>query len=108
MPGTLLYGSDIAQREPLLTQSDVDAFIERPRDGYFLVGFWGHGVNSHAFYYVRDGSQSRTYFRLPLGGVYMDNEEHATRIARFLPAFFAFERQQLEAGCVLMAIDSMG
>ena len=107
-PGALLYGSEIARGTPLLTQSDVDEFIDAPREGYFLIGFWGHGVNSYAFYYVRDDPRSRVYLRLPYGGVYMDNDENATRISRFLPALFEFERKQLEAGSTLMAVDSMG
>jgi hypothetical protein len=107
-PGALLYGSELAKQKPLLTQSDVEEFVGCPREGYFQIGFWGHGVNSYAFYYVRDDPRSRVYLRLPFGGVYMDNEENATRIARFLPALFEFERTQLEAGSTLLAVDSMG
>jgi hypothetical protein len=107
-PDGMLFGSAIAQQEPLLTQSDVHKFIEHAREGYFLIGFWGHGVNSYAFYYVRDDPRSRVYLRLPFGGVYMDSEENAARIARFLPALLEFERTQLEDGSTLLAVDSMG
>lgn len=104
----LLYGSPAAQKQPLLTQSEAGLFLERPREGYFLVGFWGHGINSYAFYYVRDEGKSRIYLRLSYGGVYTDNEEHARRVAAFLPAFVDFERNEIGAGSALMAIDSMG
>jgi hypothetical protein len=38
----------------------------------------------------------------------MDNEAQAKHIARFLPAFFAFESEQLRAGASVLAIDAMG
>jgi hypothetical protein len=38
----------------------------------------------------------------------MDNEAQAAHIARFLPAFFAFESAQRCAGASVLAIDSMG
>src|SRR5204862_2515002 len=83
-------------------------YLEQRRDGYFLIGFWGHGVNTYAFYYVRDDGKSRIYLRLAYGGVYMDNDERARRIAAFLPAFFDFERREISAGSALVAVDSMG
>ena len=50
---SLLFGSEIASENPYLIQSWLDDFIEHCPNGYFLVGFWGHGMNSHAFYYSR-------------------------------------------------------
>jgi hypothetical protein len=107
-PGQLLWGSAISQQEPLLTQSDIEAFLSGSRAGYFLIGFWGHGVNSHAFYYVHDDGRNHVFLRLSYGGAYSDNEEQARRVATFLPAFVDFERRHREAGSVLRVVDSMG
>jgi len=86
-PGRLLWGSAMSQQEPLLTQSDLEAFLSGSRAGYFLIGFWGHGVNSHAFYYVHDDGRNRVFLRLSYGGAYTDNGEQARRVAAFLPSF---------------------
>jgi hypothetical protein len=107
-PGRQLWGSAISKQEPLLTQSDIEAFLNGSRAGYFLIGFWGHGVNSHAFYYVHDDGRNHVFLRLSYGGVYTDNDEQARRIATFLPAFVDFERRHREAGSVLRVVDSMG
>jgi hypothetical protein len=107
-PGQLLWGSAISQQQPLLTQSDIEAFLEGSRAGYFLIGFWGHGVNSHAFYYVHDDGRNHVFLRLSYGGAYTDNEEQARRVATFLPAFIDFERRHREAGSVLRVVDAMG
>jgi len=47
----LLFGSHIAAKEPFLVQGVINSFLKSCPEGYFLVGFWGHGMNSHAFYY---------------------------------------------------------
>jgi hypothetical protein len=107
-PGQLLWGSAISQQEPLLTQSDIEAFLKGSRAGYFLIGFWGHGVSSHGFYYVHDDGRSRVFLRLSYGGAYTDNAEQARRVATFLPAFVDFERRHREAGSVVRVVDSMG
>ncbi|MBI5866793.1 MAG: hypothetical protein HZB43_00630 [candidate division Zixibacteria bacterium] len=104
----LLYGSPSAKKNQFLIQGDIfHKFISDCQIGYFLIGFWGHGVNSYAFYYARVDEQSKICFRLPYGGVYMDNKECAAEIARFLSAFAAFEHRL--AGCPhqLVAIDAM-
>jgi len=107
-PGRPLWGSAISKQEPLLTQSDTEAFLKGSRAGYFLIGFWGHGVNSHAFYYVHDDGRNHVFLRLSYGGAYTDNVEQARRVATFLPAFVDFERRHREAGSVLRVVDSMG
>lgn len=103
-----LYGNEAARQRPILIQSDLDHFLGRPRALYFLVGFWGYGVNSYAFYYASDDGRSRIFFRLPYGGVYEDTELNGRKIGRFLPAFFAFESEQRRVGAKLLAVDSMG
>jgi hypothetical protein len=104
----MLYGTREAKEKPVLYSGQVDSFADGKYPDYYLVGAWGYGVNSYAFYYVRDDGRSRIYFRLAHGGFYMDNEAQAKRIARFLPAFFAFESEQLRAGARVLAIDAMG
>ena len=105
---TMLYGTREAKDNAVLLSGQVHSYADGEYPGYFLVGAWGHGFNSYAFYYARDDGRSRIYFRLAHGGVYMDNEAQAKHIARFLPAFFAFESEQLRAGANVLAIDAMG
>lgn len=104
----MLYGTREAKESPVLYSGQVDSFAAGSSPGYFLVGFWGHGVNSYAFYYARDDGRSRINFRLAHGGGYMDNEAQAARIAEFLPDFFAFEAEQIREGGRVLAIDAMG
>jgi hypothetical protein len=101
-----LFGSESAAAAPLLVQGAVFSFDQAAPDGYFLTGFWGHGVNSHAFYYARADGWSRVCFRLPFGGIYMDNDACAAHIAEFLPAWFDFERR-LGRAYRVTAIESM-
>ncbi|MBC8460036.1 MAG: hypothetical protein H8D67_18770 [Deltaproteobacteria bacterium] len=104
----LLFGSRIAIQKPFLVQGDIGQFIESCPEGYFLIGFWGHGVNSYAFYYSRVDSWSKVFFRLPYGGVYMDNEKMARCIREFLTHYFEFEQEIMEKVRTLLAIESMG
>ncbi len=103
-----LWGTQAAADHPFLSQADAFGFAGRAPEGYFLVGFWGHGVNSYAFYYSAADSWRRILFRLPYGGAYMDNGEMARCIRAFLPAYFQFEDHLGARGCKLTAIDSMG
>jgi hypothetical protein len=105
---TMLYGTQEAKARPVLYSEQVHSFAVGEFPGYFLVGAWGYGSNSYAFYYVRNDGRSRICFRLAHGGVYMDNEAQAGHIARFLPAFFAFESGQRCGGASVLAIDAMG
>ena len=103
----LLLGSEEAVRTPILRAGDVDRFMVKGSPGFFMVGFWGHGVNSHAFYYSRIDQQSKIYFRLAYGGIYTNNEKAAKDIAKFLPAFFKFEVEIGQLGYHLVAVDAM-
>src|SRR5690606_25955874 len=71
----LLIGSKEALKSPYLVQGGINSFLISEIDEYFITGFWGHGINSHAFYYSRIDNLSKIFFRLPFGGVYMNNEE---------------------------------
>ena len=105
---SLLYGSISAIQKPFLVQSDIRPFIDSCPQGYFLIGFWGHGVNSYAFYYSRADNWSKIFFRLPYGGVYMDNEKRARQIREFLTRYIAFEKSILGKVSSFIAIESMG
>jgi len=48
----LLYGSASAVDHPYLVQAEIAAFLTAAPTGYYLAGFWGHGFNSYAFYYL--------------------------------------------------------
>jgi len=104
----MLWGTQAAAEQPFLFQADIFRFPDLVPEGYFLVGFWGYGFNSHAFYYSVADLWRRVLLRLPYGGAYMDNDEMARRIRTFLPAYFTFEDNVHERGCKLTAIDSMG
>jgi len=103
-----LFGSPIALEKTYLIQADLEPFINWCPEGYFLIGFWGHGANSYAFYYSRVDSWSNILFRLPYGGVYMDNEENAEYIREFLTRYFDFEKKLKREVNHLIAIESMG
>ena len=103
----LLFGSEEAVRTPILRVGDNDRFMIKCSPGFFMVGFWGHGVNSYAFYYSRIDQLSKIYFRLAYGGVYTNNEKAAKEIAKFLPTFFKFEAEIKGLGYHLVAVDAM-
>jgi hypothetical protein len=104
-----LFGSKAALGErALLIQADIGRLFDPDMKDYFLIGFWGHGVNSYAFYYVRVDSGRRIFFRLPYGGVYMDNEKNAAYIVQFMTRFLEFEEEIGQNVKDLMAINSMG
>lgn len=67
---------------PLLTQADVPRVPSLPR-GWFQAGFWGHGVNSYAFYLSEVTDRHRTLLRLPYGGgAYAEPDEAADAVAQ--------------------------
>jgi hypothetical protein len=86
----LLVGDKQARACPFLTASDLDKFHAAAGAGYCLVGFWGRGVNSHAFHYAAAEPAGSIWLRLPFGGIYMDNEDAGAAIPDFLHALFAF------------------
>jgi hypothetical protein len=109
VPGDgLLIGSAEAARRPLLTQSDIVPFLSVP-DGYFLAGFWGHGVNSYAFYWCVADARQRVFLRLPYGGVYMDLEQAHIGVLSVLRSYSAFWTRPAAAEIArLVAFSSMG
>lgn len=104
----LMWATRLAAHYPLLIQGDIGPLLERAPEGYFLFGFWGHGVNSYAFYYVRADSWRRIFFRLAFGGVYMDNSKRARQVREFLLSYFDFEEALAGKVKTLIAVESMG
>lgn len=103
----ILLGSPSAVRRAFLVQSEIDEFVHSCPQGYFLTGFWGHGVNTYAFYYSRSDSWGRVFFRLPYGGVYSDNGTMGHRVREFFVHYFDFEQKLSGRVKTLLAIDSM-
>jgi hypothetical protein len=103
----LLVGNAEAARRPLLVEEDIDEFLSVP-DGYFLAGFWGHGVNSYAFYWCVADPRQRVFLRLPYGGVYMHPEETAAGVLSVLRSYAGFWTRRTAADIVrLVAVSSM-
>lgn len=105
---SVFFGSEAAREYTCLLQGDMDWFLTQAPVGYAQIGFWGHGVNSFAFYYARVDEWSRVFLRLPYGGVYMDNDEAARQIRRFVPAFFEFEQRIKPVTTSWLAIETVG
>jgi hypothetical protein len=87
---------------------DIGYLINDCPPGFLLVGFWGYGANSYAFYYSRTDEWSKIYFRLGYGGVYADTQAEAKAINKFFMNYFPFERRIKSCGYNLLALDSMG
>jgi len=87
-------------------QSDIGNFLQNAPIGYFLFGHMGHGVNSYGIHLASVDEWSKVFFRLGIGGCYMDNDLEAKRIRNFLPKFFDFKQRIRDKTKLLIAIDS--
>jgi hypothetical protein len=106
--GQTLFGTARGIEPLYLLQSTIDSFLSAAPLGTICVGFWGHGINSHAFYYQRREPWCSLFLRLAYGGFDDDNERDARRIkdsmewlAGFLPIVSVRARH-----CIV--VDSMG
>jgi hypothetical protein len=108
LEGDYLYGSVSAKKKQYLVQSEIDSFIRSKKKDYFLIGYWGHGINSYAFYYSRIDEWSHIFFRLPYGGYYGNEEEDAIRVREFLTNYFAIEPELKRRVKSIIAVDSVG
>jgi hypothetical protein len=72
--GQTLFSTARGTEPPYLLQSTIDSFLSGAPLGHCSVGFWGHGLNSHAFYYQRREPWCSLFLRLAYGGFYDDNE----------------------------------
>jgi hypothetical protein len=104
-----LVGSPSAIDSPFFIQRHIQDFIDSAPDDYYTIGYWGYGIASHAFYYVRVSGPIRVFFRLPHGNAYEEPAEEAALIREFLPRYLAFEERLTHCGVKsLVAIESMG
>ena len=76
-------------------------------EGTAFLGFWGHGVNSHAFYLFLRRPDRYLHLRLPYGGVYRDNEEAAATIGAYLTALGAFLESAGQDNTLVVACEGM-
>ncbi|MEA5442841.1 hypothetical protein [Cyanobium gracile] len=83
--GQTLFSTAQTAEPAYLLQSTIDSFLSEAPLGYFSVGFWGHGMNSHAFYYQRREPWCSLFLRLAYGGFYDDNERAAGEIRATTP-----------------------
>jgi hypothetical protein len=75
VPHETIIGSD-AGRPDLVSVQLGDTLAKQP--GYFMAGFWGHGVNSYSVYLAATTERSRLFLRLPYGaGAYSAAGERA-------------------------------
>lgn len=102
----VLFGSESVTDHQVLT-AHVE-FLESAPSGYYMIGFWGYGANSYAFYYVRVDERRKIYLRLPYGGAYSDTEEEANDIRRFFEGYLEFEEIIRRKDASLLAYESMG
>jgi hypothetical protein len=73
IPHEILIASDGSP--PVLMQAQLGGGYRTP-PGYFMAGFWSHGVNSDSVYLARTTERSRLYLRLAYGaGVYCTDPE---------------------------------
>ena len=105
--GQLLFGTAAALEHPYRVQPDMDDFLREAPEGHFAIGFWGHGIQSHAFYVQRVEPWCRVYLRIPYGGVYSDHEEQALRLHRVLLWLPEFLREARRHCRHLQLADSM-
>lgn len=107
MPHENIIGSKSAFKTRYLAGHGSKLLKEDSKD-YFLMGFWGYGTNSYAFYYLRANPKSKIYFRLPYGGAYTDNERAKVLIKNYLNRFFTLEKKLSNIIDHIIIIDSIG
>jgi len=104
-----LMGSPSAIESRLFLQGHIQDFVDSALDDYYTLGYWGYGIGSHAFYYVRVSGPVRVFFRLPYGNAYEEPTEAAALIREFLPRYLNFEERLTRRGVEnLIAVESMG
>lgn len=84
-----------------------EEFLDQP-DRYLSTGFWGHGVNSYAFYFIEKRGAHRCFLRLRYGGAYGDPAEDAVRVLAFLRAYGRFRDAREGALAASSIVHEMG
>ncbi len=100
---------DLAGMEmPALMTEDFDRRLDRLPVGYCVIGFWGHGVNSHAFYFFDVREDRRITIRLPYAGAYVDFEAARQRLAETMEGLRSVVPEALEACELVEIVMNMG
>jgi hypothetical protein len=73
-----------------LVQGSIEEFPQRT-EPHGLFGWWGHGINSFAFYYQIITNKRRVLFRLHFGGAYSNIDEDRNNVVEFLSSYAVFE-----------------
>jgi hypothetical protein len=73
----------------------MTANCPRPPGNFLMAGFWGHSVNSHAFYLIGRSDEHQLFFRLHFGGAYGDPRREAERIVAFLAGYQTWRAEWL-------------
>jgi hypothetical protein len=103
----IYVGSQTALQNLMLVQGHIQKFKTSTPPGYYLIGLWGHGVSSYAFYYQVVDTWQRVFFRLPYDGVYANEEKDAVCIRKFLTQYLALLPDLKSAVTSWVAIESM-
>ncbi len=97
-PGAELY----------LGAGDLERFRSSAPPDYRMLGFWGHGANSHAFYSVASAPAETIYLRLHTGGAYTDPAACMADIADYLPALQSLLRTVRRRNGSAVIVEAMG
>lgn len=90
---------------PILTQADIMRIAIAPR-GWFQAGFWGHGINSYAFYLAEVTDRHRALIRLPYGGGAYSTPDEAPRAVAQLARYRKFRALPPEHVKEALVVDS--
>lgn len=86
--------------------SSMQALFSYPA-GYYLMGSWGHSVNSYPLHSLRIDVWSKVYFRLLYGRFYPGNPRMALLVRQFLPRNFEFEQRVKGRVIMLESVEAM-
>lgn len=75
---------------------------------WLVLGHWGHGISSHAFYWASVRGPHRHFFRLPFGGAYGDRDADGREVARFLEGYADFWARRADVLGASELVCSMG
>ncbi|MBF0102862.1 MAG: hypothetical protein HQK77_18335 [Desulfobacterales bacterium] len=109
----LLFGSEHSLTKKYIVTSDYmgvfypPGFFYQAPLGYFLIGFWGHGLNSHAFYYSEITNFNRVLFRISTGGMEGNWIEDCKKIKPFLESFFEFRKDNVKKLKMIVAFEDI-
>ena len=108
VPGAPMLRVSAAGAELYLAARDIERFRSSAPTGYRMLGFWGHGANSHAFYFVAREPSETIYLRLQTGGAYCDPAACMADIADYLPALQSVRQAVRRRDGSALIVEAMG